>query len=125
MADATAVALSAAALAQSAAAEQAAHRAECLIAIKGYQNDTATVEQARSYASCIRTLYGSGEPLGAGAVIMIKTVIAIVLVSMAIGAWWGWRDEPGVETPFMFSLIGAVIGLVIAGVGAGVMFLVS
>ncbi len=68
----------------------------------------------RDYASCVYTIYGSGETLTPA----FAAVIAIVLLAGVVsGAIWGWR-----EGGFGFAVMGAFLGLV---VGAGTLAVIA
>lgn len=63
--------------------------------ISTYDAKAATVEQAQNYASCIHTLYPkySNEPMTRGEAWAIKGAAIFVLVCIALGIWWSWRND--------------------------------
>jgi membrane associated rhomboid family serine protease len=122
MIDPASIALSAAALAQSSAAQQAASEAWCMVFMKGYQNDTASVEQARTYAACVYTVHGSGVPISS---FELKIVIAVVIACMACVGWLSWRTDHDPLSAAMGCIGGMCGGCVLLVVGYGLFFIVS
>lgn len=107
-ADATSLAISSAALAQAAAAQETAR---CSAVVSNFTNAGSTVEQKRDYAHCVHNIYGSGEPLSVGASVLIKVVIVGAFIAIGIGAWR--LDYDGIVGRFM----GGLVGLAVYGVG--------
>ena len=116
--DATAVALSAAALAEAEHAQTIA----CQGVMRGYTDLSATTEQKRGYAQCVERIYP--EHTGSEAV-FFKALIVAAFLGAAFGVW-GMRDEDGEG-----KLLGAICGLLFAplalllllGMVAAVMYL--
>jgi len=126
---ATATVIAASSAASSAAqASLAARKAECYAEMPAYKHEGATISDMRDYASCVRLIHGTGEPLEPWVIITIKVVIVMILAGAAIGAWRGFKDD-GITGSLVFAAVGAMAGLllplaVIAAI-AGVMFVVS
>lgn len=125
---ATAIAISSAASASAAAASARARKAECMVRLEQYDVKTATVEQARDYASCVYTLHGSGEPLDPASAMLLKICIILVLAGAAVGGYRGWNYD-GLIGAFFFTIGAATItaaALFAVGVAAlGINFLFS
>lgn len=125
-----AISASSAGIAASAAAqaELAAERARCYGVLDRYDAKTATVVQARDYAHCVYNIHGDGEPLSAWAAVLIKVAIVVGILSMIVGAIWGWREDGPMIAAAGALMFPAALGLaaLVAGlVGWGVVFLVS
>lgn len=101
-----------AAAAASAANSNAAKKRECELQVQGYQHDTATVQEAQEYASCVRLLYPApSTPLSGGEVLAIKLAILFVLVH---GGWFVWKERENggdVTTHFITFLFGCVLAI--------------
>lgn len=119
---ATALAISSAALSQSTIASMRAaeaRRSACVSFVKGYQNDAASEQEMRQYASCVRLLHP--EPVSdPHATLMLKAAIVLVFMGMGIGVWWCMRDGYRSVQDFFY---GAVIGASCAGAGLGAAYL--
>ena len=115
-------ALSSVAMASASLAEQAADRAECLVRLRGYTNDTATVLAARAYASCVYTVYGSGRVLSFAELFFLKTVVLLTAVGVVIGGWTVWREDRELPMVMAGSMIGAFAGALLAATFAGFWF---
>ena len=128
----TTLALSAAANAQSAAALASANAARdtaCQSLINSYQPKGASVSEMREYAACVQRLHP--EPIPADATTVLKFAVVILLLSMPVGAWIGYRSHLGGDV--MSAVMGAIGGLLASGLGmftlvaviAGVRFVVG
>lgn len=112
------IALSAAANANAAAANAAAQRAKtiaCQSLIKGYENDSATVEQARQYSECISRIYP--DEMQAGDVLLLKAWIFCVFIGVLIGLWpianhLSFSSSPDVGDRFMGAIVGFCFGAI-------------
>lgn len=95
----------------------------CRQGVKGYQNDTATVEQARQYADCVDRLYP--DPMSGSSVMLLKGVIIICFLGVIIGGLWGHLQDEGVFfgalAGFLFA-ISALVVLALAGFGIYFLF---
>lgn len=110
---------------EAAIAAKEAHWAECQNLMSTFDSKTATIEVKRNYSQCVYTLYGSGEPLTSGEVILVKIAIALALLMGIVGGIYFYKDNCDdpirgffgfLITPVIgFFLIG-VIGMVIYGI---------
>ena len=59
--------------------------------VKGYQNDAASEQEMRQYASCVQLLHP--EPVSdPQATLLLKAAIVLVFMGMGVGVWWFKRD---------------------------------
>lgn len=131
------VAISAAALASSSAANsaaQAARKNSCVAFEMSYRPDLASVSQKQQYAECVELLYPHpSAPITQGEIIAAKIGIVILLIAFAIGAVKGWREgydtADSIVGAILTGLMGWVVVAVVAfilGVGiAGILYLFS
>ena len=104
-----AVGIVAGASAQAAVASSQAAKALCVARMPNFDAKTATVQQARDYASCVHRVYGSGEPMDPSAVIALKFVVALSFVGLIAGGVYGWRNTWGdMLDVVMWAIVGAV-----------------
>lgn len=114
-----------------AAANSAASRnKECEVSMPGYAHETATVQDAREYADCVRLLYpapSAGMP--GGGTLVVKLAILFVL---AYGAGFAWKDRQenrgDLGMYFLSFAVGVLAGaaclviLALVAVGVGFLF---
>ncbi len=117
-----AVGIAAGASAQAAVASSQAAKALCVARMPNFDAKTATVQQAREYASCVHRVYGSGEPMDPGAVIALKLIVALSFVGLIAGGVYGWRDSWG---DWFDVVMWAVVGAIAPWLAAGVLFLAA
>lgn len=55
-----------------------------------YEHETATTEQAQSYAECVRLIHPN--EMTSGSVIAIKVIIVCAILGAAFGVWKGRQD---------------------------------
>lgn len=116
------------AAANAAVAANAARKAKiaaCEATMPAYEHETATTEQAQSYAECVR-LFHPTEITG-GEAVFIKVLIVCVFAGCGIGAWLGHKDY---GTGWFLGLVGGLIGgfslpLSLAGAFMAIRFLFS
>ena len=117
------------AMTASQAAAASARRAECRVILDRYEPKAASVTEMREYASCMTTLYGTGEPLSATAALTIKALIIATLAGAVIGGWFGWRFDRDPMDVVMGTIIGSMLPAVLFGVvilaGLGIQFVLS
>lgn len=117
------------ALTASQAAAAAARRVECQAILDRYDPKAASVTEMREYASCVTTIYGTGEPLSAAAVLMIKLLIIATLAAAVVGGWLGWRNDRDWMEAVMGVLLGAMAPAILFGAvilaGLGIQFVLS
>ncbi len=107
---ATAIAISAGASGQAAAASAAAHRARvtaCQGYVRGYAHESATVSEMQEYADCVELL--NPTPMSANAITAAKVALVVILVCAAVGAWREARDDSSGGDLLSLSM-GAVMG---------------
>lgn len=124
----TSVALSSAAIASSAAANAAARQARktaCVSIETTYRPEMATVQEKQAYAECVDLLYPQPSvPFTGTELLIAKSGVLLLLISMVVGAWWGWREEREiglaalscVMAPIVLGCVVFILGLVIAGI---------
>ncbi len=83
----------------------------------------------KSYAECVQYLYP--DPVSPESVPFIKAGIIVLLVAMVVGFWFGrYRADYGdwltaCLMAILFPLVAVMVGLVLFGVAAGVMYVLS
>lgn len=93
------------AVAQSSVAMQMANEtrmAACKTAMPLYDAKTATVEQARDYAECVRLLYPTDLP--SGMAVALKVAFVLALIAGGVGAWRGDGCRMNVFDRFMWGM---------------------
>lgn len=70
------------------AVAQAAALEACKARVIGYQHQTATVEEKRSYADCIKRLHPN--PMTEGEAVAVKAAIAFCILAFFAGCVYGW-----------------------------------
>lgn len=122
------VALSSAAIASSAAANAAARQARktaCVSIETTYRPGLATVQEKQTYAECIDLLYPQpSAPFTGTELLVAKGAILLLLLSMVVGAWWGWREMKelsfaamsAVMAPICLAIVAFILALVVTGV---------
>lgn len=108
-------------------AQETADRAVCMVQMRGYQNDTATVEAARAYASGIRLVYGTGERLlPHNILVALKLLVVICIVSTILSGWRFYRKDREVVMGVLGALLGLMVSMCVFGLGGlAVWFLFS
>lgn len=107
------LALSSAASAQAAQASAEAREAKvtaCRASVKGYQHNTATVQDMQQYAECVALLHP--QVMTGGEMVLVKVAICVTLIGSAIGAYAASKDSGG---QIKDGLIGGAIGLFLGG----------
>lgn len=122
---ATTAAIIAAGAASSAAqsAQRAARAAECSPILMQYDAKAAGVSEMRSYAACVRDVYGTGEPMDPGALLGLKLAISVCVIGFLIGVVLGFSQD-GFDGAFIMGLMGLCAGMLIATIGLGIAFVV-
>lgn len=103
---ATFIAVNAALTAQAAAEADRAHAERCKIELANYEPRTASVQQMRSYAECVNTVFPTDESDAA-----LKVCVASLLVCALLGAIIGAVRSDG--DTLLDSICGALLGLVL------------
>lgn len=88
-----------------------AHRTHCEQIVASYNSTSATVGQMQEYSGCVRTLHP--EDMTHADIVGVKLLLAIVLISMAVGACIGVREDgpiSGVAFAFVFGAVAALAG---------------
>jgi hypothetical protein len=117
----TAIAISSAAAvnASIAAAEaRKAHKLLCENTMAAYDAKTATVEQARTYASCVQEVYPTPQT---ETPMVVKVGAAFMLVAMVVGFLHGTSEDG----PVFGALCGAGLAIGVGFVYALIMFCVA
>ena len=96
-------------------ANSAARRTACETMLNTYDAARATVSQAREYASCVGVIYP--EP---GNTTAMKVAVALLLISIAIGAVRGAYKADRYDGPWMGAVMGGVVGAMVA-LGSGML----
>lgn len=111
------------------AAEEAAsaHRAACQVMMKGYQDTpSVTTEARREYAQCVTDVYGSGTPMPAAVVVIIKVWIVASLIAALVGAYHEYEDGYGFgDAVIGFFMWGMMAALGLATIGIALLALFS
>ena len=92
-----AIGVAANAEAEASDAREAAERAEAIARVRGFVNDTATVEERQQYAEAVRVLYPihrHHEPMTRGQRVAVGVAILVWIVAVVCGAVYGARN-PG------------------------------
>ena len=107
------------------AASARARRAECMVIIDRYDAKAASVQEMRSYASCVQILHP--DPPNSGAVIFAKSMFVIALLGLGFGIYKARKAKFRAETIdyVMFGLAGfigaplaaAFVFFVVIGIG--------
>lgn len=93
------------------------HDMQCRLVVKSFDNTTATVVQQQEFASCVQRL--NPQPLGGIEILLIKIWIAVVFISMGVGAYKGHRDP---WTGWRFGVFtGCIVGF-LAPLGLAIIF---
>lgn len=114
-----AIGVAANAEAEASDAREAAERAEAMVRVRGFVNDTATVEERQQYAEAVRVLYPHerpARPLTRGERVACGVAMLLWFFVIACAAVHGWRN-PGFttrgESAFQCGMV-AAFGLPIA-----------
>jgi energy-converting hydrogenase Eha subunit G len=117
-------AISAAAMMQANAAQQAADeaaRVACATLVKGYEHNTATVAEMVQYADCIERLYPSVQDFSG-----IKPFLAVAFFLFFAGFLFGFIKRARYDDTFDKFMIGMGWGLIAVAAPLGVVcFIVS
>lgn len=70
-----------------------AKTAACKALVRDYEHNTATVDQQQEYAGCIGHLHP--DAIGPDAAIALKVLIVLMVASIPVGAWRGYRSAYG------------------------------
>ena len=110
-----AIGVAANAEAEASDAREAAERAEAMVRVRGFVNDTATVDERQQYAEAVRVLYPHerpARPLTRGERVACGVAMLLWLLAIACGAVHGWRN-PGylekVESAFQGGMLVAFL----------------
>lgn len=108
MSDSTAMAVSAAAMAQASEARQQAHKLQCqLQTMPGFAEAGATVEQRQAYAECVDLIYP--QELAGTEWLLVKIAIVLAAISAVAGAWIGGRQGDDRTEMVVYGFYGAVL----------------
>lgn len=127
----TSAAMTGIAVSQVAIASAAAHEARvdrCKITVAQYDSRTATIEQAKDYASCINTLHPSA--LSGPDLVIFKAIFVVALlcgIGGAVSEWRSrWSDIQGVALMFVcWFFLGPVSIVGVLGVLYGIYWVLT
>lgn len=111
-------------VAMQAAQNERLEKQRCQFVLETYDPVYAETEGMRDYAYCVQKLYP--EPITEGENMIIKGCILILLVSLVVGAIYGYKNSHGdwedaclwaMLAPMLICLFMGVIGLICLGVG--------
>lgn len=118
----TAAAISASSAAAASAAAQQARVERCKVEIAAFDAKKASVEEARSYASCVQTVYPT--PATGNEIIAMKSLFALALIC-GIGTVVMWHRDRMLYGPvdwFMSFMCGFIVGPLVIGIFGGLLF---
>ena len=100
---------------QANAASQEALDKACLLQVRGYEHDRASVNEMHSYAACIDRLHPS--QLEHANLIAWKVVVVLLLLGMVVGIVRHWTLEKEHSSAIEIVLMGGAIGFAASAVG--------
>lgn len=128
MSASAAAAVSAAAAASSAASAVAARREACKVEIANFDSKSASIQQAQSYADCVRSVYPTA--MDPGTIIVLKAVFVIALLCGIAGAWVeaqkSWSDVVDIAMWGLLCFLGGPLLLgALGGIAYGVYWVIT
>lgn len=111
---------------RSAAEAASAHKAKverCTLEIDQFDSRTATVEEMKSYADCVNTIYP--DEMNEGTVIGLKILFVILLIGIAFGLFKDRNDdlETKIAAALCFGIGFPILALCAAGIFYGIAWL--
>lgn len=79
---------------QAAAASSRARDAECRAILSAYDTSTKpNLHEQREYAGCVYRIHGTGEPMSANDIMMVKVIIVVAIIGACIGVYKSVNDS--------------------------------
>lgn len=117
---------SAAASASSAQASREAKKAQCMVSMKGFEHDTASVQQKQAYMQCVEFMNPiPSAPPTTMEKVAVGSAMAFVLIPMIAGILMGNDFEDSFMGAILGALSGASIWIILACCVVGAAFIMS